>query len=274
MKHAAKTTSPPCWHNDDALLARRLIGLALAFAVLGCLALTIDTLAGWVFLGEAGPIWHVLRKGLKRLVNPTESFANGLGIILILLALFAADVAHRRGLLRAVVVIFGAGILANVVKCCIGRTRPKILFDVDADQFTSGVIASFQGWLPLWKLGYPGQSFPSGHTTAAVALAIVLCRRWPRGSWAFITLAIMAGLQRMAFGHHYPSDCLWARPWPASSRLSVITRDCWGDFSAGLNERRLRVAAKCRRWTPWNIGQVHRPPSENIEAEGRKPSGV
>lgn len=208
MKHAVKTPAPPCWHNDDALLARRLVVLALTFAILGCLALSIDTLAGWVFLGEAGPIWHVLRKGLKRLVDPTETFANGLGIILILLALFAADVVHRRGLLRAVVVIFGAGILANVVKCSIGRTRPKIAFDVDTDQFTSGAIASFQGWLPLWKLGYAGQSFPSGHTTVAVALAIVLCRRWPGGSWAFIALAVMAGLQRIAFGHHYPSDCL------------------------------------------------------------------
>jgi membrane-associated phospholipid phosphatase len=91
----------------------------------------------------------------------------------------------------------------------IGRWRPKAFFDASTDAFSGGVLESFHGLLPLASLGYRGQSVPSGHTATAIALGIVLCRRWPHARWAFITLVSMSIVQRLAYGHHYPSDCLW-----------------------------------------------------------------
>lgn len=192
---------------DSRWLAERLPVLAAAFLVYGCLSLLFDVFLSTAFLAEAGPIWAVLREGLQKLVHPAEAFANGLGVLMLLMVLWAADVGHRRGLLRATIVIFGTGLLANVGKMLVARIRPRVFFDYEMGTFPGGVVESFQGWLPLASFGYAGQSIPSGHTSTAVALAIVLCRRWPQASWAFVTLACLSAMQRIAFGHHYLSDC-------------------------------------------------------------------
>ena len=51
-------------------------------------------------------------------------------------------------------------------------------------------------------------SFPSGHTTAAFALAAVLSVAWPRGRWLWWGLAAGVAGSRVYLGLHYPSDCL------------------------------------------------------------------
>lgn len=51
-------------------------------------------------------------------------------------------------------------------------------------------------------------SFPSGHTTAAFALAAVLSLGWPRQRWWWWALAAGVAVSRMYLGLHYPSDCL------------------------------------------------------------------
>ena len=52
------------------------------------------------------------------------------------------------------------------------------------------------------------QSFPSGHTTTAFALAMVvgfLSRRW---LWPMLIVAAAVGLSRIAVGAHYPTDVI------------------------------------------------------------------
>jgi membrane-associated phospholipid phosphatase len=195
--------------SDDALLARRCLLLAVSFAVAGCVTLLFDLLLAQVLLADAGRAWTDVRDVLGRMVKPAETFANGLGVLLLLVVLHAADRAHRRGLLRVALVVYGTGLLANVGKLLVARARPKAYLREHFGQFAGNILDSFQGWLPLVKLGYAGQSFPSGHTATAVALAIVLSRRWPQGTWAFAMLAGMSAMQRLVFGHHYVSDCLW-----------------------------------------------------------------
>ncbi len=51
-------------------------------------------------------------------------------------------------------------------------------------------------------------SFPSGHTTAAFALAALLGAVWPRRRWVWWTLAGGVAVSRVYLGLHYPSDCV------------------------------------------------------------------
>ena len=195
--------------QNDQQFAEKLFRLATILVSLGVCAFAVDLTVGWAFLGEAGPIWTEGRDIIRKLVKPAETFGNGLGALLILAVLFAADHAHRRGLWRMAIVIYGAGIAANVGKLLVARSRPKVFFDAESGVFLGSVTDSFHGWLPLAGLGYSGQSFPSGHTAVAAALAIALCHRWPRARWAFIGLALMTIMQRIAYGRHYPSDCFF-----------------------------------------------------------------
>ena len=57
-----------------------------------------------------------------------------------------------------------------------------------------------------WVSAEAGKSFPSGHTTAAFALATALAIRWPKGSPVWFGLAIGVGASRIALGTHWPSD--------------------------------------------------------------------
>jgi len=55
----------------------------------------------------------------------------------------------------------------------------------------------------------PGSfSFPSGHSTAAVAGALLLCRYFPQYRSAFIAVATLTIFSRMYLGAHYPGDVL------------------------------------------------------------------
>lgn len=199
--------APP--RSANALLSQRLLIGAIVCVGLAFAALAIDLPIGYAFLGKVGPVWLELREAIYKFVRPAETFANGLGVLFLMFLLFAADVAHRRGLLRFGCVVFGAGLWSNVLKGAVARIRPRTFFDVDANHFRGGVLESFQGWLPLHSLGYGGQSIPSGHTATAVGLAIVLSRRWPHAAWAFFTLAGLSVVQRISHGHHYLSDCLF-----------------------------------------------------------------
>lgn len=64
---------------------------------------------------------------------------------------------------------------------------------------------AFYDLIPVVHAG--GSSFPSGHTAAAFAIALVLYRFLPRrfGIPALV-LAVMASFSRLYLGVHYPSD--------------------------------------------------------------------
>lgn len=148
---------------------------------------------------------------LRRLIHLSETFAYGLTVILILLAIHAADLSARRALPRVVAVVFGAGLAANLVKCSLARFRPMAMPpDLDSWQ-------TFVGWLPAVRAGgwdmkwnHDLQSFPSSHTAVAVGLAIALGQLYPRGRMWFAWFAAMAGFQRLYAGAHFLSDVLLA----------------------------------------------------------------
>jgi len=53
-----------------------------------------------------------------------------------------------------------------------------------------------------------GFSFPSGHATLAMAVAVVLAHHFPKARSAVYVLAVLIGISRIYFGVHYLSDVL------------------------------------------------------------------
>ncbi len=160
-----------------------------------------------------------LPRELSKLFALSEVFSHGLGVLLIVVAVAVLDRTSWRKLPRLLATSFGTGILANLVKATVARSRPN------AADLQAGVLDAFHGWLPiLWPAdATPAwnrslQSFPSGHTATAVGLALGLSWLYPRGRWLFCGLACLAACQRIDSGAHYLSDtlaaaalaCLWA----------------------------------------------------------------
>lgn len=68
------------------------------------------------------------------------------------------------------------------------------------------------------------QSFPSGHTTAAVAMAVALWLNFPRGAWrylgALLGTAVIIGL--LADNYHFLGDCI-AGAWIGATVAVYVT---------------------------------------------------
>jgi membrane-associated phospholipid phosphatase len=171
--------------------------LPLGLIAMGMVALSIDCpLAQWCLAGKCPT-------SLENLFSTLEPFGNGIGVGIIGIAIFFLDPARRWALPRVLGCAYSAGLAANGLKLLLARTRPHS-FD-----FHGGVFNTFVGWLPLTSAGSMGQSFPSGHTTTAVALAAGLVWLYPRGWWLFPTMAVMVGCHRIQTGAHFTSDVLW-----------------------------------------------------------------
>jgi membrane-associated phospholipid phosphatase len=87
-----------------------------------------------------------------------------------------------------------AGLVTDALKPLIGRARPVLLDRED-----------FYGFLPL-SVHANYNSFPSGHTTTAFALAFALTALWPRSRSWMIAFAVAIALSRVMVNAHYVSD--------------------------------------------------------------------
>lgn len=141
-------------------------------------------------------------KWVSELMSNSEAFGHGIGATLVIIAVWALDSARRPAMGTLCAASLGGGLVANLGKLAIARTRPR-----------SYDLAIGSGWESFGQL-FPGnigsaeQSFPSAHTSTAVGLAVILSTWYPQGKWYFATLAILVGLQRMYCLAHYPSDVL------------------------------------------------------------------
>ncbi|MGV8830373.1 MAG: phosphatase PAP2 family protein [Devosia sp.] len=86
------------------------------------------------------------------------------------------------------------GLASNLTKRLIGRARPEHFTDLGAFHF--------QPVLNDWSF----QSFPSGHSTTALATAMVVGFMVPRFSGLILLIGLMTGLSRIVIGMHYPTD--------------------------------------------------------------------
>jgi lipid A 4'-phosphatase len=92
------------------------------------------------------------------------------------------------------VAVAASGLLADLLKIIVGRTRPKLLFVDGTYDFT---------WFGLHADHW---SFPSGHATTAAALMAALWCLWPRPLWLYVAAAALVAASRVITGEHFLSD--------------------------------------------------------------------
>jgi membrane-associated phospholipid phosphatase len=160
-------------------------------------ALSFDAPLGILAIDEVCP------RSIHEFLQTGEAFGHGLGVALILLAVWLLDVPGRKRIPRIVGVVLAAGLSADLIKLFVGRARPRSFSFEDTH-----ILDSFVTLLPMARNGTGAQGFPSAHTATAVGLALALAWAYPRGRFLFGGLAAMVALQRIETGAHFASDVL------------------------------------------------------------------
>jgi membrane-associated phospholipid phosphatase len=124
-----------------------------------------------------------------------------LGSTLGFVAFFGAlIVAARAAIKPAAFALVLTGVVAQIIKHCVGRERPNWSHDATVFYGPLGVLNSGPR--------VPIDSFPSGHTAAAFAMAGILAWRWPRATWLWYFLATGVAVSRVLVDVHFPSDVI------------------------------------------------------------------
>ena len=194
---------PPCPINigsseiSSTKPQQQWIATTLMLMLLGVIAVPHDiTVARFFEQGNLpGPFEDVLDRA--------ETFAHGIGIAAILIILIVVDFSKRWAFPRVILATIAAGLAANGFKLLIGRLRPH-----SAD-LTAQVTDTFTGFLPLFSVGSSHRGCPSAHTTVVFAFAVGLCWLYPRGRYLFVSIALLAAMQRITSGAHFFSDVCW-----------------------------------------------------------------
>jgi membrane-associated phospholipid phosphatase len=178
------------WRGDLVPLLR----LPAFFLLLGCFAFAVDIQVS-IWLPQRG-----LLNSLDEVLQVLESFGDAVGIVLFGVAMFLIDRHRRFAVVRVILAAIGSGLVADVIKMLVWRTRP---YDW---QYTGGVFDTFQGWLPFTGAGTGGQSFPSAHVATSIGMALALSSVYPSGRGLFYTVTALVALQRVEVGAHFVSD--------------------------------------------------------------------
>jgi undecaprenyl-diphosphatase len=123
---------------------------------------------GWVLMAAAAILLGI---GVRR-TDPKLKQAGALGLIALAVS----------------------GLAVQTIKHLVGRPRPKL-----TDQ---GIV----NWGPSLNSGY--DSFPSGHTISAFAMAAVMTAVYPSGRWIWYSLAVLVAFTRVYIDAHFASDVL------------------------------------------------------------------
>ncbi len=161
---------------------------------------------------------------LRRMMALSEIFSHGFGVLVVLGLVAALAPEKVRLLPRLLSCVLLTYIAISLIKHTVLRRRPQAFGNLPDDvsstwQTSIGHNSEFIGWNSQFLF----QSFPSGHSAMAVALALSLCWLFPRGRYVFAVLAILGMLQRVMFLAHWPSDILFGAAVAAMVAGNVFT---------------------------------------------------
>ncbi|QDT63916.1 phosphatase PAP2 family protein [Calycomorphotria hydatis] len=138
---------------------------------------------------------------IEDILERFETFGHGVGVIAICIAVALLDRENRRAAITVATASLGGGILADIVKLVVGRTRPR-----GYDFESMSTWDTFQGVFQEFSVSGASHSFPSAHSATAAGLAFALCYFYPKGTGLFILSAVLVAYHRIHFGAHYASD--------------------------------------------------------------------
>lgn len=152
------------------------------------------------------------------------------GVLLALGAVGGNGSLRQAGVATLLAHAYAAGAVQSL-KHLVGRARPRLTLE---SSFLIG---------PNFDSGF--DSFPSGHTTASVAIATVIARRFPRYAWPAYGVAAVITVSRVIKGSHFPGD--------------VLAGICLGSFAGHmaalpLSQWREGLAQGVRAVWPWIVG--------------------
>jgi membrane-associated phospholipid phosphatase len=194
---APRQGTPRGWSGTMTLLA--FAGIALAL-----LATLIDEAAIRAVLQDGS----ALRAFAAAITDLGQSQWYLVPAFLTVLALALADWSRRTLRARSRMSLFfgqaafafGAvalsGLLVNIFKLIFGRARPRLLDEV-------GIFGT-----DPFSLSHLYQSFPSGHSTTAGALAMIMILWMPRLWPLWLALGALLAGTRLSTIAHYPSDII------------------------------------------------------------------
>lgn len=135
---------------------------------------------------------------LKAFFQCISFFGHGTGCLIAASLVWTLDRAKKSAVPLIIASASIAGATSAVIKVLVHRPRPF----VNIASLGEGVTlndAVFQNCL---------QSFPSGHTATAFALAMALSILYRQGKPLFFLFAILVGIQRIISQNHFPSDVI------------------------------------------------------------------
>ncbi|MBU3156243.1 phosphatase PAP2 family protein [Clostridium estertheticum] len=105
--------------------------------------------------------------------------------------LFHSTLLHTMAISAMISITLSTGI-GKILKVTVTRLRPFIKIPN----------------LNIKKIGIDKYSFPSGHTTGAFSLAVIIALYFPIFGFITIPLALCVGISRIYIGVHYPTDVI------------------------------------------------------------------
>lgn len=209
----------------------RLTGRNWPFYLVAVLALLL-VVTQWDALASQGAIhWPAAWRAPFLLItdyglSDWVLYPSLIALVLARLAVFGlrrlAKLAAYEVFLLASFVFVGVGLpglASNLLKRAIGRGRPEV--------FATEGAYSFQNFFNDWT----HQSFPSGHTTTAIALAFTVGFIWPRACGMLLAIGLVVAFSRVPVGMHYPTDVIGG--------LVVGTLGAFGVRNGFARQRRL-----------------------------------
>jgi membrane-associated phospholipid phosphatase len=151
----------------------------------------------WRFADAPVTAWaeRIQSDSVQDWIRITNRLGGGMNPAMVVLFFYLAGVAYgcrrwKRYALAMTLAGAGGGLLAQIIKYAVGRSRPEL-------------------WLgPFHHARAAATSFPSGHTVGAFALAGVLLFTSPSRTLRIVAIAIAAGvgLSRILAFRHWTSD--------------------------------------------------------------------